>query len=186
MTPLTALWLPILLSGVLVFIASSLIHMFLKWHDTDYSAVPEEAKLADAIRPFAIPPGDYMIPRPKSMEEMRSPEFAEKRKSGPVMVFTVFPTGEIGMGRSLALWFLYTLVVSLFAAYITGRALGPGHVYLEVFRFAGATAFIGYSLALWQMSIWYRRRCSTTIKSTIDGLIYGLLTAGVFGWLWPR
>ncbi len=112
MTPLTALWLPILLSGVIVFIASSIIHMFLKWHDTDYSAVPEEAKLADAIRPFAIPPGDYMVPRPKSMEEMRSPEFAEKKKGGPVMVMTVFPNGVTGMGAQLFLWFLYTLVVS--------------------------------------------------------------------------
>jgi hypothetical protein len=55
-----------------------------------------------------------------------------------------------------------------------------------VFRFAGTTAFIGYSVALWQMSIWYRRAWSTTIKATVDGLIYALLTAGVFGWLWPR
>ena len=59
-------------------------------------------------------------------------------------------------------------------------------VYLRVFRFAGATAFIGYAVALWQMSIWYRRAWSTTIKATVDGLIYALLTAGTFGWLWPR
>jgi len=25
-----------------------------------------------------------------------------------------------------------------------------------------------------------------TIKEVVDGLIYGLLTAGTFGWLWPR
>jgi hypothetical protein len=55
-----------------------------------------------------------------------------------------------------------------------------------VFRFAGCTAFIGYCLALWQMAIWYKRSCSISIKYTVDGLIYGLLTAGVFGWLWPR
>ena len=64
--------------------------------------------------------------------------------------------------------------------------LGPGANYLDAFRFAGATAFIGYTLALWQMSIWYRRAWSMTIKSTFDGLIYSLLTAGAFGWLWPR
>jgi hypothetical protein len=84
------------------------------------------------------------------------------------------------------LWFLYGIAVSVCAAYIAGRALPSGASYLQVFRFAGTTAFIGYSLALWQMSIWYRRSWVTTFKATVDGLIYGLLTAGTFGWLWPR
>jgi hypothetical protein len=74
----------------------------------------------------------------------------------------------------------------VFAAYLASRALPPGAPYLEVFRFAGCTAFVGYTLALWQMTIWYRRALGTTIRSTIDGLIYALLTAGVFGWLWPH
>lgn len=186
MTPLTALWLPILLSAVLVFIASSIIHMLLGWHAGDYAPLPDEARFGDAVRPLAIPPGDYLVPRATSMKDMRSPEFVEKRRSGPVVMMTVFPTGEMGMGKQLVQWFLYSVVVSIFAAYIAGRALGPGHVYLEVFRFVGATAFIAYSVALWQMSIWYRRRWRTTIMTTIDGLIYALLTAGVFGWLWPR
>jgi hypothetical protein len=76
--------------------------------------------------------------------------------------------------------------VTVFAAYVAGRALGPDAHYLAVFRFAGTVAFVGYSLALWQQSIWFKRAWSTTIKSTIDGLLYGLLTAGTFGWLWPR
>lgn len=186
MTALTALWLPIVLSAVIVFIVSSVIHMATPWHKGDYSAVPDEQTLRDAIRPLAIPPGDYMVPRPSSMEEMRSPEFAEKMKSGPIIVMTVMPNGPMSMGRSLVLWFLYSIVVGIFAGYIAGRALPPGAHYLKVFRFAGATAFIGYSLALWQFSIWYSRAWSTTIKSTIDGLIFALLTAGTFGWLWPR
>jgi len=86
----------------------------------------------------------------------------------------------------LSLWFIYCVVVSIFAAYVAGRALAHPTSYLHVFRFAGATAFIGYSVALWQMFIWYRRALSTTIKATIDGLIYAGLTAGTFGWLWPK
>jgi hypothetical protein len=78
------------------------------------------------------------------------------------------------------------VVVGVFAAYVAGRALPPGSHYLHVFRFAGVAAFLAYSVALWQMSIWYQRAWSITIKSTIDGLIYALLTAGTFGWLWPR
>lgn len=186
MTGLTALWLPILLSSVIVFVASSLIHMASPWHRSDYPKMPREGEVMDALRPFAIPPGDYFMPRPSGSQEMRSPEFAEKVKRGPVVVMTVFPAGPISMGRNLTLWFVYAAVTGVFAAYVAGRALPPGSSYLQVFRFAGATAFIGYSLALWQMSIWYHRAWTTTIKATVDGLIYGLLTAGTFGWLWPR
>jgi hypothetical protein len=186
MTSLAALWLPILLSAVIVFVASSLVHMVLPWHKTDYGRVPQEDAMMDALRPLAIPPGDYMVPRPVNMEELRTPAFAEKAKRGPVIVMTVLPNGMMSMARNLVQWFVYIVVVSILAAYIASRALGPGSPYPAVFRFVGAAAFIGYAVALWQMSIWYRRAWSTTIKATIDGLIYALLTAGVFGWLWPK
>ena len=89
------------------------------------------------------------------------------------------------MGTSLVQWFVYSVLVGVFAAYITGRILGPGAEYMSVFRFAGTTAFLCYAVALWQNSIWYKRAWSTTAKSTFDGLVYALVTAGAFGWLWP-
>lgn len=186
MVGILALWLPILLSAIIVFVVSSIIHMGPLWHRNDYPKVPNEDQVRNALRPLAIPPGDYMIPRPTGSEEMRSPEFAEKVRQGPNMVVTVLPNGPWSMKRNLTLWFLYALVVSTFAAYVAGRALPSGSPYLAVFRFVGVTAFIGYSLALWQMSIWYRRAWSITVKATVDGLIYALLMAGTFGWLWPR
>jgi hypothetical protein len=186
MTGLHALWLPILVSSVIVFMVSSVIHMVLPWHKNDYPKMPNEVGIMDALRPLAIPPGDYLIPRPSTRQEMSSPEFAEKMKKGPVLLLTVMPNGPISMGKNLVLWFLYSAVVGLFAAYVAGRALPVGAAYLRVFQFAGTTAFVGYSVALWQMSIWYHRSWSITFKATVDGLIYALLTAGTFGWLWPR
>lgn len=186
MTELTALWLPILLSSVIVFLASSAIHMAPLWHKNDYPKLGNQDQVMDALRPFAIPPGDYMMPRPANNPEMRSPEFAEKIRRGPNMILTVLPNAAWSMGRNLGLWFLYVLAVGIFAAYVAGRALSPGAEYLQVFRFASVAAFLGYSAALWQMSIWYRRSWSLTLKATVDGLIYALLTAGTFGWLWPR
>ena len=186
MTMLFALWLPILLSAVFVFIASSLFHTVLPWHKHDYPAVPNQDKVMDALRPFGIPPGDYMLPRCADHKELKTPEFAAKLKQGPVMMLTVMPNGPVSMGKSLTLWFLFLVVVSVFAAYVCGHALSVGATYRQVFRYAGATAFLGYAGALCQMSIWYRRAWSTTIKETIDGLIYAGLTAGTFGWLWPR
>ncbi|MFI5143472.1 MAG: hypothetical protein ACHQQS_13495 [Thermoanaerobaculales bacterium] len=186
MTGLFALWLPILLSSVVVFVVSSLIHMALPWHKTDYQKLPREVEAMDALRPLAIPPGDYMVPCPSSHENMRSPEFKDRFKKGPVMVVTVLPNGQMGIGAQLFQWFVYLVVVGVFAAYVAGRALPAGSPYLRVFRFVGATAFIGHSLALWQLSIWYRRKWSTTFKATVDGLIYALLTAGIFASLWPH
>ena len=186
MTGLDALWLPILLSAVIVFVASSIIHMGPFWHRGDYPKVPNQDKVQDALRPLAIPPGDYMLPRASNMKEMRTPEHMEKLTKGPVMMLTVLPNGPGSMARSLVQWFLYTVVVSFFAAYVASRALPPGTDYLRVFQLVGATAFVGYSLALLQMSIWYRRAWNLTFKAIFDGLIYGLLTAGTFGWLWPH
>jgi len=185
MAAVVALWLPILLSAAFVFIASSIIHMLSPWHKSDYPRLPNQDQVMDAMRPLAIPPGDYFIPRPTTRQEMSSPEFLEKMKKGPVVVFTVMP-GRMNMGRNLSMWFVYCCVVSFFAAYVAVHALPAGATYRPVFRFIGTTAFVGYTLALWQMSIWYHRAWSTTIKSTVDGLIYACLTAGTFGWLWPR
>jgi hypothetical protein len=186
MISVAALWLPILVSAVLVFIASSVIHMASPWHKSDYPKLANQDQVMDALRPFAIPPGDYLVPRPSSREDMRSPEFTEKIRKGPVLMLTVWPSGPMSMGRNLSLWFLYTVAVGVFAAYVAGHALLPAASARQIFRFAGITAFIGYAAALWQMSIWYRRAWITTIKATVDGVIYALLTAGTFVWLWAR
>jgi len=184
MVPLTSLWLPILVSAVLVFVVSSLIHMVLRYHRSDYRKVPSEDEVMEALRRFSIPPGDYLIPCAGSPAVMKSPEFMEKMKRGPIAVMTIVP--GFAMGKRLVQWFLYAVLVGVFAGYVAGRALQPGAAYLSVFRFVGTVAFTGYALALWQNSIWYGRAWSTTLKSTFDGLVYGLLTAGTFGWLWPR
>ncbi len=184
--PVMSLWLPILLSAVIVFVASSIIHMVLPYHRNDFRKLPNEDGVMDALRKLGVPPADYCFPKPDSMKAMKDPAFREKWSKGPDGLMTVFPSGPPSMAKNLVQWFLYCVVVGIFAAYIAGRALQPGAHYLSVFRFAGCTAFIGYSLALWQNTIWYHRSWVTTVKLNIDGLIFGLLTAGVFGWLWPK
>ncbi len=186
MTSLSALWLPILLSAVLVFIASSVINMATPWHKNDFRKVPDEARFQDTLRPLGLTPGEYSVPRAMSGAEARSPEFTARLQQGPVVMMSVLPSGPYQLGRNLAQWFVYLLVVSLFAGYIASRALPAGADYLSVFRFAGTSAFLAYAMALWQDSIWYGRSWGVATRATIDGLLYALLTAGVFGWLWPR
>ena len=180
-----SLWLPILLSAAAVFILSSIVHMFMPWHKSDYRSVPNEDDVMDRMRSFAIPPGDYMMPRPASAEQMKSPEYLEKRKRGPVAILTILPSGIPSMLPSLAQWFLYSLVISLFSAYVAVHALHAGVSSCSIYRFVGIPALMGYTCSVSQMSIWYGRKWSTTFKTMFDGLLYALLTAAIFAWLWP-
>jgi len=162
MTTIAALWMPILLSAVIVFVASSIIHMAPLWHRGECPAVPDQDRVMDALRPFGLRPGEYMLPRAGDMKAMKSPEFIEKLKRGPVLIMTVLPNGPISMSKALVQWFIYTVIVGVLAAYVAGRALAPEADYLTVFRIAGTTAFVAYAVGLWQQSIWYSRPWSTT------------------------
>ena len=185
MVPIPDLSLPILLSAVAVFLLSSIIHIVLKYHESDFKSIPEEDAIMDDLRKHNIPPGEYYFPRAKNSKDMRRPEFIEKMKKGPVAFITVLENAAPNMNKQLVQWFIYCIIIGIFAAYVAGRALPSSANYLEVFRFAGVTSFAGYGLALIQNSIWYKREWASTIKSLFDSLIYALFTAGIFGWLWP-
>lgn len=186
MVPALSLWAPILLSAALVFVASSVIHMFLNWHRNDFRSVPDEDGLMDALRGFGLSPGNYVVPRAETIEVMKSEEFQAKARRGPVAFITLPPAGDASaMGRQFVQWFVYCVVVGLFAGYVTGLALGPGAEYVAVFKIASTTAFAGYALAHAQDAIWMSQGWAATARSMFDGLIYALLTGGAFGWLWP-
>jgi hypothetical protein len=183
MVALTALWLPILLSAVVVFVASSVIHMALPWHKADFKRFSSEDAVLDALRAFSLGPGDYVAPMAAGMAEMSSPEYKARLERGPRIMLTVLGASN-SMGRNLVVWFIYLLIVGLFAGYIASISLAPGTAYMTVFRVTSTVAFAGYALAIWQSWIWYSRSLGYTLRTTIDGLVYALLTGGVFGWLW--
>jgi hypothetical protein len=185
MVALSALWLPIVLSAVIVFVASSILHMLLTYHRSDYSQLPDEDKVTATLRSLNLKRGLYVFPF-CTHKEMKSPAVQEKYKQGPVGFITILPSGPPAMPKFLGLWFLYTLLVSFFAAYLTAHTVAPGTSYLAVFRVVGTAAFLAYGLGVLPGAIWKGQTTSTTIKELIDGLIYALLTAGTFGWLWPR
>ncbi len=185
MVPLTALWLPIVLSAVIVFVASSLIHMLLGYHNSDYHKLPDEDKVLAAMRSANPQPGLYVLPH-CTHKDMKSPGMMEKFKQGPVGFLTVRPNGPPAIPKFMGQWFGYCLVIGFFVAYLTGRVLGPGTPYPAVFRVAGCAGFMAYGLGGLSNGIWKGQPWSSVIKEAFDGLIYGLLTAGTFGWLWPR
>ena len=185
MVYLTALWLPIVLSAVAAFSASSILHMVLKYHRTDYNVMPGEENVMAAMRSENVAPGHYYLPHCVDMKEMGNPEVKARFEKGPVAFVTVLPSGLPSMGKPLVSWFVFCLAIGVFVAYLAGRTLGPATDYLTVFRIAGTTAFLGYAGSAATESIWKGQPWSTSFKHMFDGLIYALLTDGVFGWLWP-
>ena len=186
MVGLAALWLPIVVSAVFVFIALMVIHMVPGWHQDDMTAVPGEDKVLDTLRGLNLQPGDYRFPFGRTVEEMTTPEFEAKMKAGPVGNMSILPSGDMKMGRMMGQWFVYSLVIAVIVAYVTGRTHARGASYLEVFRVSGAVTFCCYSVAHWQNWIWWGKGTRFTLTNTVDGLIFALVTAGTFGWLWPR
>ena len=186
MVLLAELWMPIVASAIAVFGVSSLIHMAIKWHAADYKGLPNEDAVRDALRKSGLAPGSYYFPYCKRMQDMASPEMVKKFTEGPVGHVVIRPSGAPGMGKYLVAWFLYCVLVSFFLAYLAAHSVARGTEYLAVFRVVGTAAFLVYGLSQLLDAIWKGQRLSAAIKYVFDGLLYALMTAGVFGWLWPR
>lgn len=186
MTFLVQLWMPIILSAVLVFAASSLIHMVLKWHNSDYRKLANEDAVGAAIRAGNPAPGQYLVPHCLGMKEMQSPEMQQKFVEGPVGFVTLRPNGLPRMGGTLLLWFLFTLAIGVIAAYIASRTLPPGATFGQVCRVVGTLSFLAYAGGSVPAGIWMGKPWIIVAKEIGDGLIYGFITGAVFGWLWPR
>jgi len=182
---LAALWLPIILSAVIVFVASSIIHMVLKYHQSDCFHLANEEQALAALRAAGVKPGYYHFPY-TTHKDMKSAATMEKFKQGPVGFLTVLPSGPPAMGKYLGSWFAYCLLIGFFTAYLTYHTVAAGANYLVVFRVAGTAAFMAFGLGPLANGIWKGQPWSMTLKEAFDGLIYGLLVGGTFGWLWPK
>jgi hypothetical protein len=186
MVHLGSLWLPIIISSILVFITSSIIHMVLKYHHRDYTKLPNEDAVRAAIRSGNPAPAQYIIPYCPSPKDMQTPEMKQKYTEGPLAVMNIIRPGVPSMGKNLGQWFGFILIVSLFIAQVAAHCLPPGTRYLDVFRVVGTVGFLAYAAGQFPAAIWMGKPWKVAWKDAFDGLLYGLVTAGTFGWLWPR
>ena len=182
---LVQLWMPILLGGVLIWIASALIHMALKYHDGDYQKLANEDEVTAALRNGSPEVGVHTLPYCTDMSEMKDEAMQQRFIEGPVAFITVFPKGLPPMGKLVGQQIAYSLLGCLLIAYCASLALAPGAEYLTVFRFVAAVGFLTFGWATIPFGIWYGLRWPTIGKYLLDGLIYGLIAAGTFGWAWP-
>ncbi len=181
----SALLLPSLISAVLVFIVSSLVHMVIRWHKSEYQTLPNEDEVRAAINKSKPVPGKYVMPFCKDGKEMATPEMQRKYAEGPNVVMYVRENGAVQLGPFLGKWFAYSLVVSLVVGYLARATIAPGAEPMKVFQIVGAAAWLAYAWAIPSDSIWIGKRWSSTFVYMLDGLLYAAVTAGAFAWLWP-
>ncbi|MEM7245026.1 MAG: hypothetical protein AAF533_06760 [Acidobacteriota bacterium] len=182
---MTALWLPILLSGIAVFFLSYLAWMVLPHHRGDYSRLPDEDGTMEALRSSGVGAGQYSFPHGDGPEAMKDPAWQEKYNTGPSGFLLVRPSGPPNIGASMGISLGYNLLISAFVAYLASRFLDPGASFMGVFRLCATVAFLGYSGALGWGPIWQGKSWGSTIREVIDGLVYGMATGAIFAYFWP-
>jgi hypothetical protein len=175
------LWLPIIVSAVVCWVASAIIWTALKYHNRDYRKTGDEEAVRAALK--GNEPGFYLLPYCLDPGELKSPGMKQKYDEGPLAYITMVPNGVPPMGGKLVAMVLYFIVIGVLCAYFVTFAVPPGADYLAIFRVTATVAFIANGFAVVPESIWFGRPWSITIKNFVDALIFGLLTGGVFGWL---
>jgi hypothetical protein len=185
MVSIGALWLPILLSAVTVWAVSAIIWMVLPHHKSDYAKFPDEEAARQALAPQNLAPGLYDIPHITSASDLNDPDVVQRFEQGPVGFFTVVPAGVPTMGSKIMLSVAFYFVISVVVAYLAGRTFAAGADYLAVFRISGTVAWLAYGTATVPDAIWFGRPWAGIAKGLLDALVYALLTAGFFAWLWP-
>ena len=186
MVSLSSLWLPIVVSAIIVHFASFLAWMVLPHHRSDWKKLPDEDGTIAALKKQGIGRGQYSFPHCAGPQDMKTPEWQKKMKEGPSGMLTINPPGGGSMGKSIALHLVHCLVIGIFVAYLAGHTVNSGAEYLAVFRVVGTAAFLAWAGSIPVAANWFGKTWGSVIKEMLDGLVYALLTAGVFGWLWPR
>lgn len=184
---ITELWMPILVAAVGVFIASSLIHMVFKWHNSDYRKLANEDEVRAAIRASSPAPGQYALPHCTDMKQMAAPEMQRKFAEGPIAFVVLKPAGPPNMAPMLGQWFVMNLVVAALAAYIASKTLlVMPSTFLGVCREVGVITFLAYAGGSVSGGIWMGKPWGSVAKEALDAIIYGVVSALAFAWLWPH
>jgi hypothetical protein len=181
--PFGSLWLPVVVSAVAVWLASSIVHMVLKYHKADYKSLGNEAAAAEALKGAA--PGVYPVPYCADPSQMKDPAMQKRYQDGPVGLLTIIPNGPPNMGKYLGLWFVFCFLISFTAGYLARHLLQADSPALEIMRLTGALAFVGYGYGHIMDSIWKGQPWSNTVRGLIDAAIYAIVTGLVFRYLWP-
>lgn len=209
---LTHLWLPIVVSGVAVWIVSAIGWMAIGHHKRDRDAIPGgaagEQDFMDTITRLNIRPGNYGFPDfcqadnlPPKEKRAAQKALYDKHPQGLLRVW-----GPTNMGANMLLTLVFYFVTSAFIAYLGWAAL-PHHaaaapaaatipgaetvaagssMFWKVFQVLGVAGILAYCFAGFPNDLWFQKKRRAMAMDWLDGVIFGLVTGAIFAWLWPK
>jgi hypothetical protein len=201
---LAHLWLPILVSGVAVWIVSALCWMAIGHHNKDTAGIPNEQDFTDTIRRLNLKPGNYGFPdfqKCKSLPKEEKAKFFKDWDKNPSGLLRVWAPAN--MGVNMFMTFLFYLVTSVVLAYLgwivlphggsvatttadTHISMGLGSSFSHVFRVISTAAVLAYCFASFPNDLWFQKSRRAMLMNLIDGVVFALITGAVFAWLWPK
>lgn len=173
------LWLPIVIGGFLVHVASFLAWVVLPHHKPEWRKLDAEDDLIDLIDSKNIPTGQYIFPfamGPEAETEEHKQKAAKCR--GMLVLWPHVPS----MGVNISLTLAYFLAVTFVIGYLASLALAPGAKAMDVFQVAFTAAFLTHVAGGLQQVIWFRRK---VLMEVLDGLAYSIITGLAFALMWP-
>lgn len=180
------LWQPILLATLLCFMMSAIVWMFGPHHKKEFKGPPNTDGIMDLLRQGNVEAGAYMFPFGDRANKAEFEASMKKFAEGPAGLMYIFPKGKMNMGKMMGQQIVFFLLVNVMLAFIGHRIGLDQRSYLHVFKTVGAIAFMTYAVGSAPESIWFGRPWKSYLLTGFDGVLYALVTAGTFGWLWPR
>ena len=185
MNELAGLWIPIVVSAVVVLVASFVSQLIIGRYAAEWKELPEEEATIEHLQKSGIGPGQYLFPgrSPKSSQDLEETR-QQRMNSGPWGTVNIWAR-QPSMGRNLLQSFVFYLVTSFFVAYLATLALEPGAEFSPVFQVTGTAAILAYAFGGIPNAIWFGSHLRSALMDVINGIVHGLLTGTIFGMLWP-
>lgn len=185
MEEISAISLPILLSGIAVFVASFLAWVVIGHHNPDWNELPDEGATIDLLQKSGTKAGQYVFPMTRTKEQMADDNKQQRLESGPWGTVNVWAR-PASIPRNLLQSFVFYLTTSLFVGYLGTLALDPGAGFSRVFQVTGTAGILAYAFGGVPNAIWFGTHFRAALMDVIDGICFGLITGLIFASMWPE
>jgi hypothetical protein len=176
--------------GVVVFVWSALSHMALGLGTAGISTMPNEDRMAQAIRGSITEPGLYFFPgfdasRKFTPEEEKA--WTEKYRRGPSGILIVQPGGRDPMApEQLVIELVADILAAGVAAFLLGGLAGSFTARVAAVGLLGVFEWLDINVSYWN---WYKFPTAFTLAAlveqvvgwTLAGLVMALILRGRAG-----
>lgn len=176
-----SLWMPIVGSGFATHFASTLAWTVLPHHKPEIKSLGDkEEQFTDWIACKEIEPGQYVFPYCEDMKQTETELFKQKQGkcSGELRVWARPVNMLAAMVKTLG----FFLFAAFMIGYVCAYTLTPYTDKGDVFRIVLVLGIMTHCFAIFPRVFWFPRSYATSL---VDGVVYALLTAGIFYALWP-